>query len=361
MGKLSLAFLAFVLVTAGAIGLTLNHLNYFSSVAGSDDGAGDGTSLAACTPVVGVPGVEDAESDPVTGLAWLSSMDRRERRENADVRGEIKSFDPDNPLDPSSWRDRTGGVPAEFEPLGVDVYADGRTHRLFVINEADSSVLIYTITGQGDLALIDTLHDARLTSPNEIVAVGPKSFYVSNSTASSFKSPLSGVEFIAGLGNGSILYYDGNSWSEAARGLKFANGLAVSPDGENLYLAEMGGKLVRVYDRDPRLGTLQQERVIRLDSFPDNLTWGAGGNLLVGAIPKPLQFAAHVSNDEKTAPSQLFRIDPASGEVEMLYLDDGSRLSGLTVGARIGGKFLLGSFAENKFLLCDSPVVTESR
>ncbi|NHK26744.1 hypothetical protein FF098_002330 [Parvularcula flava] len=357
MGKLSLAFLAFVLVAAGAIGLTLNHLNYFSNVVSTDQGA----TLASCMPVVGMPGVEDAATDPVSGLAWLSSMDRRERRDTGDVRGEIKSFDPDNPLDPSSWRDRTGGVPTDFEPLGIDVYADGQTHRLFVINEADRSVLIYTITGQGDLALIDTLHDARLTSPNAIVAVGPKSFYVTNSTASSFSSPLSGVEFVAGLGNGSILHYDGNSWSEAARGLKFANGLAVSADGEELYLAEMGSKLVRVYDRDLQLGTLQPERVIRLDSFPDNLTWGAGGKLLVGAIPKPLQFAAHVGNAEKTAPSQLVSIDPASGAVETLYLDDGSRLSGLTVGARIGGKFLLGSFAENKFLLCDSPVVTESR
>ncbi|GGC97507.1 strictosidine synthase family protein [Aquisalinus flavus] len=357
MGKLALAFLAFVLVAAGGVSLTLHHLNHFSAVAAADQGAG----LAACMPVVGMPGVEDAATDPVSGLAWLSSLDRRERQKMSTVRGEIKAFDPDNPLDPASWRDRTGGVPADFAPLGIDVYADGQTHRLFVINAADRSVLIYTITRQGDLALIDTVRDGRLTSPNEIVAVGPKSFYVSNSTASGFDSVFSGLEFVAGLGNGSILFYDGNSWSEAARGLKFANGLAVSPDGATLYAAEMGGKLVRVYDRDPGLGTLQPERVIRLDSFPDNLTWGADGKLLVGAIPKPLQFAAHLRSDDEIAPSKLVRIDPGSGAVETLYLDDGSRLSGLTVGARIGGKFLLGSFAENKFLLCDSPVVTESR
>ena len=356
MGKLSLAFLVLVLVAAGTVGLTLRHLNYFARITPSDEN----TALAACTPVVGMPGVEDATTDPVSGLAWLSSLDRRGRK-NGEVRGEIKSFDPDNPLDPASWRDRTGGVPAVFEPLGIDVYADGQTHRLFVVNEADNSVLIYTITGQGDLALIDTLHDARLTSPNEIVAVGPRSFYVSNSTASGFDSVFSGLEFLAGLGNGSILFYDGNSWSEAARGLKFANGLAVSPDGGSLYVAEMGSKLIRAYDRDTRFGTLQPARIIRLDSFPDNLTWGANGKLLAGAIPKPLQFAAHLRSKEETAPSKLFRIDPSSGTVETLYLDDGTRLSGLTVGARIGGKFLLGSFAENKFLLCDSPVVTESR
>ena len=89
---------------------------------------------AQCTPVVGVPGVEDMVADEALGIVWLSSMDRRALSGisggTEKVRGRIVAFDPANPLDTSSWRDRTGGQPGDFSPLGISLYRDAETARV---------------------------------------------------------------------------------------------------------------------------------------------------------------------------------------------------------------------------------------
>lgn len=349
MSRVVLALSAIVVVTAALVGTSMLHLNYFGSY--------DEVSQASCLPVVGVSGVEHAAFDSASGNAWLASNER-DALPGDIARGAVLAFDADNPLAVSSWRDRTAGVPQRFEPLGLDVWRDTQAHRLFVVNAADQSVLVYTITGNGDLALIDTLSDRRMSNPNAIVAVGPKSFYVTNSTAWGRDNPLNMLDFLLGRGSGSVLYYDGNSWSEAARGLHFANGIEVSPSGDRLYVSETSAKRVRRFDRDRRFDILTAAGSVKLGMFPDNLTWNGDGTLLVGAIPKPLGFFAVKAGREETTPSALLQVQP-DGEgpdtVRQVFLDNGEKFSGLTVGARIGGKLLLGAFVENKILLCDSP------
>lgn len=326
----------------------LRHLNFFESYGSNYEGS--------CTPVVGVPGVEDIAADETLSIAWLSSMDRRADNNKTVTRGTIVAFDPANPLDTASWKDRTNGAPEVFEPLGLDLYEDESARRLFVVNKAGKNILIYNIGPNGELALADMLSDRRLSNPNSIVAVGPRSFYVTNSTRTSGRGLLYQLGFVFGQASGSVLHYDGNSWSNAAEDLKLANGIEVSVDGTTLYVAETADKALTMFDRDPATGIILRAGKLKLDAFPDNLNRLADGSLLIGAIPKPLAFSSHAGNQNKSAPSQIMKVSfsgNGNDAPHVLYQDDGNQLSGATSAIRLGSNLLIGAYAENKFLLCE--------
>ncbi|MCI5047090.1 MAG: hypothetical protein MRY59_06290 [Aquisalinus sp.] len=326
--------------------LAMRHLNMFETV--------ESRYAGQCVPVVGVPGVEDLAADKALKRVWLSSMDRRDDSEG--VRGAIIAFDPENPLDTASWRDRTGGIPTVFEPLGVDLYKDEEVHRLFVVNAADPSILIYDVGERGQLDLIQTLKDPRLTTPNSVVAVGPRSFYVSNASQGSGRGLLAELSFLLGNASGSILYYDGSSLSNAASELKYANGIEISADGSQLYVAETSGKVVTIYDRNLRSGVIVPSGRLLLDGFPDNINRLDDGALLVSSIPAPRAFAQHRTDAEHLAPSRILKLEmpiDLASVPEAVFQDDGNALSGATSAIRLGQNLLIGAYAENKFLLCN--------
>lgn len=306
-----------------------------------------------CTPVIGVHGASDIEVVPDTDAVFLSSHDRR----GGALRGQILRFDTANPLDESSWRDRTSGQPAAFEPMGIDLYTTpsatgGVIKRLFAFNLAGPEVLLYDVDRAGDLAFRQRFSTAQwLVSPNDVVATGPASFYVTNDTAAGRDSWRGRLDFLLGLKTGQLLYFDGTSWSVAADGLAFPNGLALSEDGTALYLAEMRAKRIVKYERDPDTDVLTRVATIPLDSFPDNLSLDAEGNLLVGSVPQPLSFTAYGQGLRETAASVILRITP-TGEVHTLFQDPGEELSAATVGVEQGGRVLIGSRAADRFLMC---------
>lgn len=306
-----------------------------------------------CMPVVGVHGAADIEPVPDTAIAYLSSLDRRGDAE----RGMILRFDTDNPLDSASWKDRTGGQPVVFQPMGIDYYAstlpDGRTlQRLFVVNVAGPEVLLYDIDAAGDLIMREVFRDPRLTSPNDVVATGPRSFYVSNDTAAGSKSLRGKVDFLLGLRTGDVLHYDGNSWSEVVDGLAFPNGLALTEDGETLYIAEMRAKKLLTYERNPETDAISRDDALRLQAFPDNVSVDASGRVLIGAMPQPLSVTAYDEGLRDTAASSLLEVH-SDGIVETVFQDPGEVLSAATVGVRTGNKLLIGSRAADRFLMCN--------
>ncbi len=333
---------ALVLLAAGGVGLNLHSFNHFAAI--------EPAHLAACTPVTGIPGPEDIQVHEQSRQAFISSLDRRQN----DARGAIHVFNLDDPLASDGFRDRTGGTPAAFRPLGIDYYEDGEVRRLFVVNEAGPSIEVFDVGGNGDLTHVETFAERRLTSPNNIAAAGPRQFYVTNDVRSGRNSRVSDLHFLLRHGLGDVYFVDGAVWRHVAEGLRFANGVALSPDGGMLYVAETSGKAVRVYDRDEASGALTLNDTIKLKAAPDNINVDASGDVWIGALPKPLTVPRLKSNASAKAPSEVFRID-ASGGPETIYRDDGTELSAATVAARARDKLLIGALYEQKFLLCDLP------
>ncbi len=342
-------FVAVFLVIAGLFGAAAWHVldtfNHFADV--------DRTFPGRCAPVTGVAGPEDIAVDRGRGLAFVSSLDRR--ADNA--RGAIHLVDPADPLAAGGWRDMTGGVPAAFRPLGLDYYEEGDRRRLFVVNEAASSVELFDVAEDGGLTHLETFVERRMTSPNNVVATGPRSFYVTNDAKSGRTGFAAELNFLTRAALGEVLFHDGVSWRVAAAGLRFANGLALSPEGNALYVAETSGLAVKVFDRDPETGALSLSATIPAPAAPDNLGVDEDGAVWIGGLPKPLAMPLHARDPGATAPSSVMRLN-GEGLIETIYRDDGSELSGSSAAARLGSTLMIGALYENKFLLCDLPAGT---
>jgi len=334
--------LAAGLVLAGIVGFNLLSFNQFAAI--------EPVALASCEPVSGIDGPEDIEIDSARRRAFISSLDRRD----ATARGAIHIFDLDDPLASDFWRDRTGGVPEAFQPLGLDYFEDGDTRRLFVVNEAGPSVEVFDVEENGDLTHVETFAERRLTSPNNIAAVGPRAFYVTNDVRPGRDARIAALYFLMRVGSGEVFYVDGAVWRVAAENLRFANGLALSPARDKLYVAETAGKAVKVFARNPETGALTREKTIRLKASPDNINVDPEGAIWVGALPKPLIMPKLKTDHTAQAPSEVIRVAP-DGAAKTVWRDAGGLQSASTVAARLSNKLLIGALYEQKFLFCDLP------
>ncbi len=307
-----------------------------------------------CRAVAGVAGPEDLQIDFTSGKAFISSFNRRAREEGEAVsRGSVHYFDIADPLNDASWRDRTGGTPEDFEPLGLHFYSDDNVARLFVVNAATASVDLFEVGPGGDLTLLEQFTERRLKSPNDVVAVGPRAFYVSNDAGSGRSGLRSQLDFLLRRATGRIFYFNGVSWSEAASGLRFANGLAVSEDRNRLYAAETAGRSLLEYQRDPETGSLRFERRIETGAAVDNINIDEDGLLWIGAHPRPFALLRHQHDADNKAPSLVFSFDETTDRLSPVYANDGSLISGSTTAAKLDRTLLIGALYEEKFLICD--------
>lgn len=333
-------------VIAGAAFFTLSSFNHFKQV--------ENRFAGSCTPVTGVAGPEDIEiAGPAR--AFVSSLDRRAGK---DARGAIFSVRIDDPLDSENWRDRTAGAPEKFQPLGLNYYEEGEIRRLFVVNAATKSVEIYAVADNGDLKHVESVAERRLTSPNDVVAVGPRAFYVSNDVEAGRTSFVGKAQFLMRAAAGTIFYYDGVSMRAAAEGLRFANGLALNAEGTRLYAAETAGQALAIYDRDAETGVLTLAKTEPLPAAPDNLNVAFDGALWIGAQPKPLSMPLVERDSAQRAPSLVIRYvdkEGAAAPMTEVFSDRGDAISTASVAAVSGRQLLIGALLDDKYLICDLP------
>ncbi|MGE0409458.1 MAG: SMP-30/gluconolactonase/LRE family protein [Amphiplicatus sp.] len=334
---------------AGSVFFTLQSFNQFTKFENAFGGV--------CASVAGIAGPEDIQIDPLTRRAFISSFDRQADPKSA-PRGGVFVFSIDDPLADDAWRDRTKGVPAAFEPLGLHFYDDGETRRLFVVNAATKAIEMYDVAENGDLVHMQSFKERRLTSPNDVVAVGPTSFYVTNDAEPGSDSVIAKAHFLLRIGSGRVLYFNGSSWRVAAEGLRYANGVAASRDGARLYVAETAGEALRIYAREPQSGALDPVKTVEMKAGVDNINIDRLGVLWIGAHPKPLLLPAYLRNPKMKAPSLVIRYDDIEGGASKpfdIYVNDGAELSASTVAARLGPTLLIGALLEKKFLICNLP------
>lgn len=346
------AFVGMFLLLAVAVWgfLTVRSFNHFDTIEARFDGK--------CEAVSGIAGPEDIQINFLTRNAFISSFDRRAQfagsaDERRTMRGAIHRFDINNPLNDGSWKDRTNGVPKEFQPAGLHYYEANGIKRLFVANEARNSVELYDVLPDGSLAHLEQFTEPRLTSPNDVVAIGPRAFYVTNDNKSGKSGLQASIDFLFRQGTGKVLYFNGVSWREAAANIQYANGLALNADRSKLYVAETAGGNIIDYDLDQITGALRLARKIKVDAAVDNINIDEEGKFWIGGHPRPFALLRHQRNSENLAPSVVFSFDETTDRLTKVYSDPGDTLSGSSSAARFNRKLVIGALFEEKFLICD--------
>jgi arylesterase/paraoxonase len=305
----------------------------------------------SCRAVDGVPGPEDITVDPGSGTAFVSSDVRPAARGAGPARGEIYAYNLNNP-DPAPVN-LTRDFPGAFHPHGISLYSEPGCTRLFVVNHriGADGIEMFDVR-DGALHHVRTIGGDLLSTPNDVLAVGPERFYVTNDHGSESRFGRTLEDYLR-LPGGSVVYFDGTRFSVAARGIRYANGINRSADGRSVYVASTTGRRILVYRRDPATGALTFDGDVKLGTGVDNIEVDAQGRLWAGCHPRLLTFTRHFADGPP--PSQVLKITlPARGPalVEEVFLDSGETLSGSSVAAVYRRQMLIGAVLRERFLHC---------
>jgi len=316
-----------------------------------------------CTPVkLACP--EDIDVDYETGMAFISSSDRRAAMRGEKTQGGIYGYSliAKNPR----LINLTEDFKDQLNPHGINLYISPEGLRLlYVINMGHdahfhdttegSKIEIFEYRG-GKLHHRETITGDMITTPNDILGVGSRQFYLTNDHGAT--TPLGKkLEAYLQLAISNIVFYDGTAFKKAADDLAYANGLALSDDGNTVYATATVGNNLRVYKRDSETGILEEINDIDLDTGVDNIDVDSEGNIWAGCLPKLLSFVEYSkdpTNPAKVAPSQVLKIIPSEKgyTVREIYLNTGEEISGCSSAARFRNRLLIGASYDDHFLDC---------
>lgn len=310
-----------------------------------------------CTALPLEGSAEDILVDRQRGIAYLSLMDRKSVVGGKDVQGTVARVDLN--VRPYAAVDALTTKPSQLRPHGLSLHVgpDGQ-RRLFVINHGrkrgvdPEGVEVFAEGAPGEYAHVETIRGAELLSPNDLVAVGPRQFYVANDKTLG-GGMAAGLQQL-GIGASPLSYFDGPDGRYVLEDIASGGGINVSADGRTLYVAETAGKRVRVLDRLEG-GEVRERMRIDIDTSPDNIDIAADGSLWVAGHANTLALIRHFISGTP-APSQVWRVvsgDSGAESVEEIYLDDGAQMSGGSVGATFNDLLLIGSITERKIQVCE--------
>ncbi len=284
----------------------------------------------------GIPGPEDMVLDGPDRLL-ISSQDRR--------------ADPWPPGGIFALHMPTGAI-AELPRVGEPEGLSFHPHGIDLVRRADGEVWLYAITHRppGELPrhaiavyrvqrdrleFLELLEDPLLASPNDLAATPDGQVYVSNDGSADHGI----AEVIFALKRSTIVHRDvDGSWKLVADGLAYCNGIAV-----------VGNRVIVASTREHTIygfsilgdGSLTHKTSLARVKGPDNF-FVAGNDLFVACHPRALAFAAHALNPKKRSPSQVYRLDLASGELQLVFADDGSGISASATGIWVDQTLWIG-------------------
>ncbi len=294
-----------------------------------------------------VTGAEEIVVDRVGRRLYLSTYDRRAARDGQDVRGHLYVV----ALDDSALtaHDITPAEPAIFRPHGMALYRDASgVVSLYVVNHPgtfDDVVELYDLAPDGTATHRETIADSAFVSLNDLTIVGPRQFYATNDHGhkTGFRRDL---ELWLHTNESGVIYFDGSVATPVAGGLNFANGIAASPDGAQIYVAETLSRRIRIYRRDAATNNLNELRTVAVDSGVDNIDVDSEGQLWIGAHPQMYKLFAFVGDPSRPSAAQALRIDLETllnPNVQTVFFDDGKRVNSSSTAVFVDGRVFIGS------------------
>jgi arylesterase / paraoxonase len=315
-----------------------------------------------CIPITLGGSSEDIVVDRRRGIAYLSLLDRDSARRDEQVLGTVMLLDL-NRAEPAP-RAAMAYDPEAFRPHGLSLLATGsQPARLFVVShrpDGSNTVEIAEEGTAGEFFPKETVRNAAFVHPNAIAATGARQFYLTNDTLDESQWALA-KQALLNSGGSTLIYFDGDKARVEAADLNVPSGLALSPDGSRLYVAETLAHQLRMYRRDAASGALGLEESIDLGAAPGNLSVDDDGVVWIAAYPKLLSLAAHLRDPRKRSPTQVLRFDPRIGKpanggtdprVIEVYANDGTEISAGSTAAPWRDEFLVGAPFDKKVLIC---------
>jgi arylesterase / paraoxonase len=310
-----------------------------------------------CEKLAGYQGAEDIVVDEERQLAYAIGGNRRSFRGGGPGRATVTAIPlggiaRSQPVDIGPLR------PETFRSFGADLHiASDGTRRLFVANRPDGAhtVEVMRLGSDGRFVHERTIASPLLRNPNEVVVLAPDRILVTLDKEAAAGTFAEIVEGALDRPTGRVLYVGPDGARLVAKGLHMANGIALSPDGRSAYVAEMVGRRLAVFRRDPSTENWDLRYRIALPAGPDNLTVDGNGRVLIAGHPKLLTLGlGYQHSEQRLSPSMVMRFDPANRKLSTLLASDGREIAGSSVAAvdAKSGTMLVGSAFGPHVLRC---------
>ncbi len=210
----------------------------------------------------------------------------------------------------------------KFRPHGIYLDKD----LLYVISHEeepdDHPILIYRVKGES-LEFVDIIETPSQHSPNALVAGPLGDIYFVNDSGK--RGSL--AEKIFRLRRASLvrLFRDTEEqWTFQMIASNLGYPAGINRIGNQIYVGDV--ILHRIHVFSITSGGVVRRSEIKGLKGNDNIRIYKGQLLVPGHI-KPFKFIKHVKDPEKHSPVEVYLADPQTGEVQSLYLTDGSEIS----------------------------------
>ena len=234
------------------------------------------------------------------------------------------------------------------------LYSGDGKRRLFVISHRSTGeqlVEIFNISQDGSLHHTETISNPLIHSPNDLVATGERSFFVSNDH---YLSGLGrNVEDFFGLPLSDVVHFDGQSATSVIKQLAYPNGINMSADGSTLYVAEIMRRHIRAWHLQAD-GSFIAGQAWPMRMGADNIEIDEAGNLWTAGHPNILALPAHAADPASLSPSMVSMINPATNEVKEIFYSAGDDISASSVAAYSQGTLVIGAVFEEHVLVCSN-------
>ncbi|NCP20397.1 MAG: hypothetical protein GW847_00175 [Zetaproteobacteria bacterium] len=297
-------------------------------------------------------GTEDIDFDSKHQLLLISSSNRwASMLKNENRIDNIYALDVNDTLNTNPKR-ILNTFRGEFHPHGISIVQQDSSTYVFVVNHNKKGSFVEKfLFKNGTLMHLKTYENDLMFSPNDVAAVTDSTFYVTNDHGyrSKFKQTL---ENYLQLPKSYLLYFDGTNYKKVVSGLKYANGVNLSNDKSEVYLATTTGQKLYIYTKSAQ-GTLKLRHYVNTHTGIDNITVDSQGDLWLAAHPKLLKFSQHAKDSTKISPSEVIRIHKLPNGIykqEKIYLNNGLEISGTSVAYKFKNYIFIGDVFQHKLL-----------
>ncbi|WND03847.1 hypothetical protein QGN29_05610 [Temperatibacter marinus] len=301
-----------------------------------------------CTPILIAPGTEDITIDHELGQVFVSADNRRKNGDRS--KNGIYMF---TAGDPSTLKKISMNAPRGFRPHGFSLWKGPKgNRRLFVVSHParhTHAIEVFTVKTNGMLDHIKTITDPLIHSPNDLVAVGEDTFYVTNDHG--WTGAMRMVEDFLAVPVSNVVFYQSGTSEVVINGLSYANGITASEDAQTLYISEISKRQIRAWHKSDTHG-FEEGKTWPMRMAADNLEWDDFGRLWTAGHPNTLAFLNHAKDPKNLSPSMASFINLKSDTITEGLYSSGSEMSGSSVATASKGRLYLGAVFEAHILSC---------
>lgn len=226
-----------------------------------------------------------------------------------------------------------------FRPHGIDLQkVDGKLY-LYAIshdNEKNLHVIYQYLVEKDRLVFQDTISNPKyIISPNDLAVATSGEIYYSNDAGK--RGSL--AEQLFKLKRSTVGYHNPKTdeWRIAADKMVYANGVAVRND--KVYVSTTRSNRIFQFNKD-KDGRLNDRKTLTKINGLDNLIF-YGDYLITTSHPKVVAFLKHAKNADKKSPSLIHQVDLKTGISNIIFADDGYRVSASSTGLIYDGKLYI--------------------